>query len=146
MKSIAATIGIVVVTYGCHISAHAVCLDDRGVSGYHIPLDKELRDAHVVAIGTVVSRKDVPPPSSNDDEGTVYGFKVEETLSGARYKTINLFSPNNSGRFPMDIGRKYLVFVTKDHRVFSVSNCGSSGELPEQSAIVEAVRKKAGKG
>lgn len=146
MKYVAATIGVAAVACGFLSESYAVCLDDRGVSGYHIPLEKELRTAHIVAIGTVLSTKDVPAPSANFDEGTLYRFKVEETLRGKHNKVIDLFSENNSGRFPMDVGPRYLVFVSKSRGTFYVSNCGNSGELPEQSQIVEAVRKMTRKG
>jgi len=117
----------------------AVCLDERGISQYHIPLEKEFHTAHAVAIGIAVSKKDIS--YGEDIEATAYQFAVEETLRGKRHRKIELYSENTSGRFPMDIGRRYLIFVSKEHGHFYVSNCGSSGELPEQSQIVEAVRR-----
>ena len=142
MKRLAAIVGITAGVLAPLSDGYAVCLDDRFVSGYHIPLDKELRTAHVVAIGTVVATRDAPAPPTRLDDGTIYHLKVEETLRGKRYKRLDLFSENNSGRFPMDIGHRYLVFVSKDRGTFYVSNCGNSGELAQQSQIVEAVRKK----
>ena len=125
------------------LSVGAVCLDEHGISGYHIPLEKELDTADVVAIGTVVSEKRVPESSPEAyDDGSVYRFRIEETLRGHRYKTLDLFSENTSARFPMDIGRRYLVFVTKARRNFGVSNCGNSGALSERSLILEEVRKR----
>ena len=144
MKRLVATIGAVAglsIPFG---DSWGVCLDERGVSGYHIPLAKEIQAAHTVAIGTVVSKVDVT--SGGFVEATVYRFAVEETLRGKHHTQIELSSENTSGRFPMDIGSRYLAFVSKDRGTFYVSNCGSSGKLPEYSQTVEAVRKKLRKG
>ena len=149
MKGLGRVITAIAVAGGLPSGVGAVCIDEHGISGYHIPLDTEFRTAHVVAIGTVVSKRDVLERNSDLIAGTFYRFNVEETLRGNRHKTINLFSENNSGRFWMDIGHRYLVFVTKDRQTYYVSPCGSSGELPEQSQIVEALKEKvrrAGKG
>ena len=143
MNGVGVAIAAVAVASSFALKAGAVCLDERGISGYHIPLEKEFRTAHVVAIGTVVAEREVPAPFTGSLEGTSYRFKIEETLRGRRYKTLDLFSENTSGRFPMDVGHRYLVFVGRHRRTFSVSNCGSSGELPEQSHILAALRKKA---
>lgn len=121
--------------------SYAVCLDDNYVSGYHIPLDKEIQTARSVAIGIVISAKEVSAPYSDVDEGTVYRVKIEETLRGKRYNAVDLFSENNSGRFPMEIGHRYLMFISKDRATLYVSSCGNSGELPERAEAVGAVRE-----
>jgi len=141
MSRIAVAIGAGALACSLVSNSHAVCIDEHGVSGYHIPLEKELRTAHVVAIGTVVSAKGMRAPSANFDGGTLYRFEVEEILLGKRYRAIDLFSQNNSGRFWMDVGHRYLVFVDRARGTFHVSNCGNSGQLPEQAHVVAAVRK-----
>src|SRR5689334_11235637 len=126
MKGIRGILAILAVVGFGPSGALAACLDDRGVSGYHIPLEKELQTAHAVAIGTVLSEREVRESSPGRyDGGTLYRFKIEETLRGARHSTLDLFSENTSGRFPMRVGQKYLVFVTKRGagvRRFFVSN------------------------
>jgi hypothetical protein len=138
--------GILVVT--AIISAAAqrayaeVCLDEAGISGYHIPPEKEAREAYAVVIGTVVGVKEGPAPLEGEEgEGTVYQLRVEETLRGHRRKTFALFSENTSARFPMEVGRTYLVFVHKRDKTFFATNCGSSGELSERSQLLGQLRK-----
>jgi hypothetical protein len=119
-----------------------VCLDEAGVSGYHIPPEKEAREAYAVVIGTVVGVKEGPAPFEGEEgEGTVYQLRVGETLRGHRRKTFALFSENTSARFPMEVGRTYLVFVHKREKIFYATNCGSSGELSERSQLLGQLRK-----
>jgi len=121
-----------------------VCIDSAGVSGYRIPVEKELQQASAVVIGTVLSAKPAPEPAAKVDDGTLYQVRVDETLQGAHYKTLDLYSENNSGRFPMDKGRQYLLFVQKNRDILYVDNCGSSGELVESRELVRALRSKIG--
>jgi hypothetical protein len=141
MNNVRAILVTAAVAGGLTGDAFAVCLDDRGISGYHIPLAKEAREAYSVAVGKVLVAKDAPAPTRSFDDGTLYHFVVEETLRGRSHKTFDLFSENNSGRFWMDVGHRYLVFISRRDNVFFVSNCGSSGELPGQRAVVETLRK-----
>jgi len=143
MRAVIRTIAVIAVAGAPMLRAHAVCLDEHGISGYHVPLDKEFREAYVVAIGTVVAEKHVSERPPFWLAGTSYRFRVDETLRGHRYKTLNLFSENTTGRFPMDIGEKYLVFVTKDRDVFGVSNCGNSTVVSGQSHVVQQVKEMA---
>ena len=44
-------------------------------------------------------------------DGDFYTVRVEELFRGKIPKTIQEFSENSSGRFPMKIGAKYVLFV-----------------------------------
>ncbi len=122
-------------------NVRAVCLDDQGMSGYHIPEAKELRDAHAIVIGAVVAERSAPPPSQDEYGGTEYRLRIQETLKGPKYKEIALFSENSSGRFPMVKGEKYLVYVSKERKYFWVSNCGNSGEAAERTELIGRIRE-----
>lgn len=143
MKSRSATILIAVITSAASLGANALCLDEKGMSGYRIPPKNELREAYAVVIGTVVGVKEGPAPMEGEDgEGTSYRLRVKETLHGRRHPTFSLFSENTSARFPMAVGRQYLVFVNKRDNIFFASNCGSSGELRERSKLVSELRRR----
>jgi hypothetical protein len=78
-------------------------------------------------------------------EGTQYTLRVEQLFKGRARKTVVLFSENTSGRFPMDVGEKYLVFVYRSeykHRaIFAVDNCGNSGRLSEKPDVLGQVER-----
>jgi hypothetical protein len=65
-----------------------------------------------------------------------------ERCAGKRRGFFDLFSEDNSSRFPMDVGHKYLVFVMKRDDAFFVSNCGNSGELDERMETVRALARR----
>jgi hypothetical protein len=147
MRHRSASFAVAAITSVAVLSANAVCLDEAGISGFHIPPEKESREAYAVVIGTVVGVKEGPAPLEGEDgEGTVYRLRVEETLRGRRHKSFALFSENTTARFPMKVGRRYLVFVTAHDNIFYASNCGNSGELGGRSKLIEDLRKRPGLG
>jgi hypothetical protein len=148
MRCLSAILVVTAITGAGVQTANAeVCLDEAGISGYHIPPEKEAREAYAVVIGTVVGVKEGPAPFEGEEgEGTVYQLRVRETLRGQRRKTFGLFSENTSARFPMEAGRTYLVFVHKREDIFYATNCGSSGALSERSQLVSHLRKSLAQG
>jgi hypothetical protein len=54
---------------------------------------------------------------------------------------IRLFSENSTGRFPMDVGTKYLLFVCRDRDRVSVDNCGNSEVYGASSPKLREVRR-----
>ena len=127
---------------GCQ-TARAVCLDDAGMSGYHIPLEKEFAESELVVIGRVLSERETPNAPARSDPGHTYTVEVREVFRGAPRKRVELFTEYNSGQFPMDIGKTYLIFASAREGVFSVSPCGSAGEVKERTREIARVRKLA---
>jgi hypothetical protein len=132
-------------------AASAVCLDDAGVSGYHIPLEKEFAQSDLVFVGRVLSERQTPnPPQPRDsavvfDPGHTYTVEVTEVFRGSRRKRVELFAEYNSGQFPMDIGKTYLVFASARGGLLSASPCGSAGEVNDRRREIAQVRKLASK-
>ena len=60
MRGVVAFVIVATMARSSGTIALAVCLDDRGVSGYHIPTDKELQRSYIVIIATVIGEKLVP--------------------------------------------------------------------------------------
>lgn len=117
-------------------AAHGVCL-----SGHPALADEFARTAVVVA--RVHSARDVQddPDDPAGISATLYTIDVTERLHGALARRLELRSDNTSSRFPMEPGRRYLLFVrrAKDH--FYIDACGNSAELPQaQAALTEARR------
>ncbi len=88
-------------------------------------------------------------PSANDGyflDGTIYGVEMRKGYKGNPGDALSVFSENSSGRFPMQIGREYLLFLYRDHGRYQVDNCGNSDELPKSlKKVAEVERIAAGR-
>jgi hypothetical protein len=119
--------------------ALAACPD-----GYPKP-DVEFRDAVLVVVGEVMSRRQAGPPAKGWYDGSEYAVRVTETFKGHAKAVIHLFSENSSGRFEMEVGTVYLLYVTADRSekptVYYISNCGNSAPAAEREALLTQLRK-----
>ena len=100
----------------------------------------EFQESAATLVGRVLSERAVPD-SAGMFEGTRYALRVDEVLRGRMRGTSLLFSENSSGRFPMQVGQRYLVFLYQSQGRWSVDNCGNSGPLPAAAATLAEVRK-----
>ena len=108
----------------------------------HPTVQTEYRLRNSVLVGTVISEHDESAVDKYfDQDGVTYTVKVDEVLRGRPPKTVLLFSENSSGRFPMQVGTKYLLFVYRDHGRTMVDNCGNSEIFSSTSLVLRAVRK-----
>ena len=102
---------------------------------------EELTTAPLVFVARVRSADE---PSNAT--GTFYTVDVRQRLKGASPATLQLYSENSSGRFPMQVGRDYVLFVSQQqfehqgHRWF-VDNCGNSAPLPEAKKVLATVKR-----
>jgi hypothetical protein len=57
--------------------------------------------------------------------------------------TIRIRSENDSGRFLMDVGKEYLLFLSKDvrHGLFFVDSCGSSGVASDRETVLRQIEQ-----
>ena len=121
-------------------AAHGACF-----SGHPALADEFAQTAVVVA--RVHSARDVrdDPDDPAGISATLYAVEVTERLHGALARRLELRSDNTSSRFPMEPGRRYLLFVHRAKDQFYVDACGNSAELPQaQAALAEARRLSAG--
>ncbi len=105
----------------------------------------ELDRSSAVIVGTVVSER-ATGETKNFLEGMTYTVRVDETLRGLVGKTVELFSENSSGRFPMEKGKTYLLFIYQAIDRLAADNCGNSGLLTEKKSVLASVRQLAGVG
>ncbi len=106
----------------------------------HPSLEQEYQNSTMIFVGRVTS-EEFTPESKNYLDGTTYSVQVEEVLRGSPGKTVKLFSENSSGRFPMEVGAAYLVFVHEELDRLAVDYCGNSGKLPEKAESLATLRK-----
>ena len=113
----------------------------------HPTVKQEFKTSALVFVGQVTSARDVAVRSTAITGGTFYSVDVVEVLKGRPPQKLELYSENSSGRFPMDVGVRYVIFA--DYGVFegirgqqlAVSNCGNSAPLPEGQKTLETVRR-----
>jgi len=113
-------------------------------------IEQEFKTSALVFVGRVSSAREVRVRSLAVSGGTFYSVKVAQALKGSPSKTVELYSENSSGRFPMRIGEQYLVFA--DYSVFegirgrklAIINCGNSAPVakaPKALAVLHALTK-----
>ena len=113
----------------------AMCLNG------HPSVDQEFRQSSLVFVGRVTAASAVAETKSYY-EGTRYTIQIKEISSGRPPRTLTVFSENSSGRFPMDIGVDYLVFLSaRTGEPAMVDSCGNSGPVTEIALTIDAVKK-----
>ena len=113
----------------------AVCLNG------HPSVEQEYRQSSVVFVGRVTAATAVLETKSFYD-GTRYTIQVKETFRGRPRHILTVFSENSTGRFPMEVGADYLLFLSfKAGEPAMVDNCGNSGPVAEVGAAIEAVKQ-----
>ena len=128
---------------GVTTTANAICLDENFVSGYHLPLEKEVPSAVAIVLGKVTRKKDLLEDPADPDgiTATIYTVQVSRVVRGKVTPVIRIRSENDSGRFWMDVGKEYLLFLSKDlqHRLFFVDSCGNSGVASDRESVLRQV-------
>ena len=116
--------------------ASAVCIKEDGVSvdpstyGPIISWQAEFRRSTLVLIGTVTSTKNVTDKNEPDFwAGTLYKIAVDSFLKGGPGASIEVFTPNDSGRLPLTSGARYLLFLRKQAGQWTADACGNSAKL-----------------
>ena len=81
------------------------------------------------------------PETKSSYEGTRYSIRVGEIFRGRPRRTIAVFSENTSGRFPMEIGVEYLVFLSlRAGEPAMVDSCGNSGSVSDAVSALDTVK------
>ena len=113
----------------------AVCL----LGDYTV--EAEYSRSAAVVVAKVMSERTVPDPEDSESYGgTIYTVKVLESFRGALHGTSEIYSENSSGRFPMERGKKYILFLYRYQGQFSADNCGNSGPVAQKQEVLAAVR------
>jgi hypothetical protein len=98
----------------------------------------EFLNSNAVFVGKVISARAVPPHRDTDLDGWLYVLTVQELFRGPRKKTIEVFTENSSGSFPLDVAEQYLLFAHEEDGRLTITNCGNSSL---QSKAQEAIRE-----
>jgi hypothetical protein len=123
-------------------TAYAVCLDlETLMSGYQVPLNKEIQLTEVSAIGTVTKKQALHEDSSDPEGITAYIYTVQifQQLKGRVPQIIDLRTENDSSRYSVEVGERHLLFLNKEGQYFIADSCGNSSALPAGDAVVKKV-------
>ena len=105
----------------------------------------EFFKSDAVFIGTVLSIRETQD-TDKDVGGWFYRLSVEELFRGPALKVITVYTENSSARFPLEKGRKYLLFAYKQSGRLEIYGCGNSALLSEASDALTRLRNlRAGK-
>lgn len=135
-------IGALIILTAASPTAYAVCLDPETLlSGYQIPLNKEIQSAEVIAIGTVTNKQALHEDSSDsvDITGYIYTVQIFRQLKGRAPQIIGLRAENDSSRYSVEVGEKHLLFLSKEGQYFIANSCGNSSALPAGDAMLKKV-------
>jgi hypothetical protein len=80
-----------------------------------------------------MSRGDASP------DGWFYTLSVQKTFRGSSSKTIEVYTENANARFPLEVGKQYLLFANKFRGRFEITSCGNSASLSDAKDSVAAL-------
>jgi hypothetical protein len=105
-----------------------------------IHVNNEFFKSRFVVIGQVLSER-----TELDGDGflvlTDYQVKVLRTYRGSHRQSLQIRSENDTGRFPMQKGQKYLLFVRTFEGHLYIDNCGNSELLSDAEDAVDAIKQ-----
>lgn len=103
-------------------------------------VSSEFFKSRYVVIGTVASET-----TELDSEGSMvawdYQVKVLETYRGTRHRRLRIRAENDSGRFLMEKGQRYLIFARRFEGHLAVDNCGNSQLLSDADGAIDAIKQ-----
>lgn len=109
--------------------------------GNRLTVKEELHDSAAAIVGTVESAQFVPESADHVD-GVRYVVRIDRLVHGkASQSAVTIFSENNADKFPMQMGKQYLLFIHDANGAAAVDNCGNSGLL-QASAFENANQLK----
>ncbi len=108
--------------------------------GTQLSVSDEVHTAGSTLVGTVETAQFLPDGATHVD-GVNYTIRVDRILHGKMIKSneVTIFSENSAEKFPMQVGKQYLLFVHKEDAGFVVNNCGNSGLL--EATAVESTKQ-----
>lgn len=127
MKHLLSAIAIVISSF---------CILPRSVFGYcgvpEIRPNGEYFQSDVVFTGTVILGRYGPG-------GGYYQLQVERIFRGPRQNEFEVYTTDDSNRFPLDNGRTYLLFAHRRHGRLEIDSCGNSDLLSNAAQSVRSI-------
>ena len=99
----------------------------------------EFLNSDAVFVGTVVSVK-VAPARGDEYQGWLYELTVQQLFRGPHTKTIRVFTEISSGRLPLHLGKRYLIFAYEYDGRLEIDNCGNSSLISTAGPALRELR------
>ncbi len=117
-----------IATFAFAVASAATCLAQ--CQGNRVSVSQEIHEAGSTIVGTVEYAQPTPDSSFHLD-GVNYTIHVDRVIKGKLVSTdvMKVFSENSPTKFPMQVGKQYLLFVHLNYNTYEVDNCGNSGLL-----------------
>ena len=109
----------------------------------HTAVDQERKISQVVILGTVESSRQVPQAWDSLD-GVEYTVHIDQKVKGKQTGEITVFSEHSEDGYPMESGKRYLLFLNNNYQHWIVNKCGNSGPVDEESAVIKQMIHTAG--
>jgi len=95
-----------------------------------------------VLTAKIVAQKLVGVDKEGLFKGTNYRVAPLQTYKGHPPGTFSIYSENSSARFPMDVGKSYLLFVYRLNGQFIVDSCGWSDEVGKSDFALARLKNR----
>lgn len=92
-----------------------------------------------VFTGKVVSVR--PEEEGGFTDGWYYRLSVLQLFRGPHQEVIEVYTGNDSGRYPLEVGEQYLIFAYVYEKRLEIDNCGDSVPLSKAREAVGQIEK-----
>ena len=136
----------ILLTLALHVvHAGAVCTNPRtSVSGYQLPLAREVREAEAIVVGRIVAEQALQDDPADPDGVMAQDVTVRilARLKGDVPASVVIRNENTSSRYPMDVGEEHVLFLNHSGRELWVDACGNSALKKDAPRLVSRIRKQ----
>jgi len=99
----------------------------------------EYYDSDAVFIGKVIGVRQVS--EGEYTAGWFYRMRVQKSFRGPTDPVIEVYTGNDSARFPLVEGRQYLLFARSFEGRLNIGYCGNSGLLEKSADAVTQIKQ-----
>jgi hypothetical protein len=99
---------------------------------------EEAASSDYVLTATVISQR-LAPAIGGALKGWSYRLHPLRVFRGRGLTGRDVFTENSSGRFPLEVGKQYLLFATAEDQL-EITNCGHSGLVAERQEAIAPLK------
>lgn len=107
----------------------------------HPTVQCDFLDSDAVFIGKVTRVRAITADGFTD--GWYYDLHVIRLFRGPSTDVIEVYTGNDSGRYPLEVAKEYLIFASINEGKLTIGNCDDSAPLSQANAIIRQIQKLA---